>query len=144
MTQPVLYLAFANTQHHPFLNLSREQQKIYNLFVANPALKGFQIHTDSFATTESLVDYLIEFKNRVSIFHYAGHADRANLVLSDDNAGRNGLTSLLGRQKHLKSTRLNSSHVKSSYAVFCLKKKTITRRSHRCIRTHSIFLITLS
>src|SRR5690554_7475922 len=26
-----------------------------------------------------------------------------------------------------KSTRLNSSHVRSSYAVFCLKKKTTTR-----------------
>src|SRR5690606_41720663 len=32
-----------------------------------------------------------------------------------------------GRDEHLvdrKSTRLNSSHVKISYAVFCLKKKT--------------------
>src|SRR5690554_8158013 len=28
-----------------------------------------------------------------------------------------------------KSTRLNSSHVRSSYAVFCLKKKTQTRKS---------------
>src|SRR5690606_41421129 len=28
-----------------------------------------------------------------------------------------------------KSTRLNSSHVKISYAVFCLKKKIRTRRS---------------
>src|SRR5690606_39937050 len=28
-----------------------------------------------------------------------------------------------------KSTRLNSSHVKISYAVFCLKKKTIERRN---------------
>src|SRR5690606_40917945 len=28
-----------------------------------------------------------------------------------------------------KSTRLNSSHVKNSYAVFCLKKKTPARRS---------------
>src|SRR5690606_41447786 len=28
------------------------------------------------------------------------------------------------RRKDRKSTRLNSSHVKSSYAVFCLKKKT--------------------
>src|SRR5690606_39984406 len=27
-----------------------------------------------------------------------------------------------------KSTRLNSSHVKISYAVFCLKRKTTTRR----------------
>src|SRR5690606_40231377 len=29
-------------------------------------------------------------------------------------------------QKDRKSTRLNSSHVKISYAVFCLKKKTTT------------------
>src|SRR5690606_39525145 len=28
-----------------------------------------------------------------------------------------------GKYKDRKSTRLNSSHVKSSYAVFCLKKK---------------------
>src|SRR5690606_42012427 len=30
-----------------------------------------------------------------------------------------------------KSTRLNSSHVKISYAVFCLKKKKKTRREPR-------------
>src|SRR5690606_41697563 len=31
------------------------------------------------------------------------------------------------RQEDRKSTRLNSSHVKISYAVFCLKKKKKTR-----------------
>src|SRR5690606_41551210 len=31
-----------------------------------------------------------------------------------------------GRDADRKSTRLNSSHVKTSYAVFCLKKKTLT------------------
>src|SRR6266511_5042686 len=31
---------------------------------------------------------------------------------------------LLERKPDRKSTRLNSSHVKTSYAVFCLKKKT--------------------
>src|SRR5690606_39725560 len=30
-----------------------------------------------------------------------------------------------------KSTRLNSSHVKISYAVFCLKKKKINRSKNR-------------
>src|SRR5690606_40248435 len=32
------------------------------------------------------------------------------------------------RREDRKSTRLNSSHVKISYAVFCLKKKTNTQR----------------
>src|SRR5256885_7596676 len=31
-----------------------------------------------------------------------------------------------------KSTRLNSSHLVISYAVFCLKKKNATRRHHSC------------
>src|SRR5690242_21181124 len=32
-----------------------------------------------------------------------------------------------------KSTRLNSSHMSISYAVFCLKKKTQDERNHRAI-----------
>src|SRR5699024_1858098 len=32
----------------------------------------------------------------------------------------------LGQLENRKSTRLNSSHVSISYAVFCLKKKSIT------------------
>src|SRR5690606_41491404 len=34
---------------------------------------------------------------------------------------------LLRRVRDRKSTRLNSSHVKISYAVFCLKKKNVAR-----------------
>src|SRR4051812_49444321 len=34
-----------------------------------------------------------------------------------------------------KSTRLNSSHMSISYAVFCLKKKKKQRSIHYCIRT---------
>src|SRR5690606_40896173 len=42
-----------------------------------------------------------------------------------------GRDAVFGRETYLasrdrKSTRLNSSHVKISYAVFCLKKKTMT------------------
>src|SRR5690349_24006920 len=33
------------------------------------------------------------------------------------------------RRADRKSTRLNSSHVESSYAVFCLKKKNINNRT---------------
>src|SRR5690606_40730906 len=36
------------------------------------------------------------------------------------------------RDEDRKSTRLNSSHVKISYAVFCLKKKTTRKERYRC------------
>src|SRR5437870_6064069 len=38
-----------------------------------------------------------------------------------------GVQSLSTPKRDRKSTRLNSSHVAISYAVFCLKKKIITR-----------------
>src|SRR5256885_7919344 len=43
-----------------------------------------------------------------------------------------GVVSALGRSlRDRKSTRLNSSHLVISYAVFCLKKKnTVTERPH--------------
>src|SRR5690606_39321628 len=40
-------------------------------------------------------------------------------------SGLAGCSCRLLRQKDRKSTRLNSSHVKISYAVFCLKKKKL-------------------
>src|SRR5207302_6861651 len=42
----------------------------------------------------------------------------------------------LNHARDRKSTRLNSSHVKISYAVFCLKKKRIHNRE--CKRTASL------
>src|SRR5699024_12298790 len=48
-------------------------------------------------------------------YHLAVHCLRAST--GEDN-GQQG--------EDRKSTRLNSSHVSSSYAVFCLKKKTLT------------------
>src|SRR5207249_11570282 len=46
------------------------------------------------------------------------HVGSARLVLQDCRRVRLG-----GTQQDRKSTRLNSSHVSISYAVFCLKKK---------------------
>src|SRR2546426_8303949 len=40
----------------------------------------------------------------------------------------NGLADMIDRRQDRKSTRLNSSHLVISYAVFCLKKKTSARR----------------
>src|SRR5690349_22440847 len=47
-----------------------------------------------------------------------GAGDRANQLVRPDARDR-------------KSTRLNSSHVEISYAVFCLKKKKKKKKTHR-------------
>src|SRR5436305_6699913 len=47
---------------------------------------------------------------------------------------------VLGDVQDRKSTRLNSSHVRISYAVFCLKKK---KKKHSITAAHSLMLCLL-
>src|SRR5690349_23139998 len=44
------------------------------------------------------------------------------------------------RREDRKSTRLNSSHVEISYAVFCLKKKTKIIKNPKCTHTSKLRL----
>src|SRR5690606_41404825 len=55
--------------------------------------------------------------------HAAAHAGKVEREAVDEIAEAVALEQLRDR----KSTRLNSSHVKISYAVFCLKKKSRLR-----------------
>src|SRR5438874_10254880 len=61
----------------------------------------------------TLFPYTTLFRAAVADFHHRNNGGHA-----DDDAQR-------GQHRDRKSTRLNSSHVEISYAVFCLKKKII-------------------
>src|SRR5256885_12943281 len=67
----------------------------------------------------------------VSVEHRADGIVEVKMILADearDLRGERVRRQRPGRDR--KSTRLNSSHLVISYAVFCLKKKS-GRRSHR-------------
>src|SRR3712207_7135928 len=59
---------------------------------------------------------LYEDRNKRVVFQYRD---------IDPNTAETGTSATVGKEKDRKSTRLNSSHANISYAVFCLKKKTI-------------------
>src|SRR5690606_28755712 len=91
--------------------------------------------TDLGLEVEEVVDRAARLRpfTLAKVLHAEQHPDADKLrvcrVLTDEGEkqivcgapnARAGITVVLDR----KSTRLNSSHVKISYAVFCLKKKT--------------------
>src|SRR5688500_19280409 len=59
-------------------------------------------------------------------WHWAGYVSRPTMTIYPPK-GRNTRAAMLVDRK---STRLNSSHLVISYAVFCLKKKTYPRQRH--------------
>src|SRR5437660_9035253 len=60
--------------------------------------------------------------------------DRINQKNNNFTSGR--LYSKYTHDLDRKSTRLNSSHVAISYAVFCLKKKKKKKQAHKKSKTH--------
>src|SRR3712207_7311170 len=88
-----------------------------SLHDALPILKLVEIHREDISTLPRLMALLQGAPARVILF-----CDDLSFD-SDDTSYKSLKAALEGDRK---STRLNSSHANISYAVFCLKKKTIT------------------
>src|SRR5688500_19471752 len=68
-------------------------------------------------TTNTLADSIAALRSRIAAAARAAGRDPAAVTL----------VAVSKVQPDRKSTRLNSSHLVNSYAVFCLKKKTIRK-----------------
>lgn len=112
MDVPVIFLAFANNSEAPLPQLEREGENIYRYLNEGSGKGHFILHRESFATTEKIAHYLIDFKDRVVIFHYGGHAEGDGLELTDQKAGSDGIAQLIGGQTQLKLVFLNGCSTK--------------------------------
>ncbi|HRI62372.1 MAG TPA: CHAT domain-containing protein, partial [Saprospiraceae bacterium] len=113
---PVIFLAFANNPAQPLPNLEAEGESLYRTLTQGANQLFFQLHRESFATVEKLSHYLLEYQNRVAIFHFGGHAGQQNLLLEDIEANGEGVAALLARQQNLKLVFLNGCSTASQVA----------------------------
>ncbi len=107
MNSPVLFFTFANSSDNPLPDLTEEDRLIYEV-VSPVALKEkLYLHRDQYTTGSGIINSLREFQNRVSIFHFGGHANSSHLYLADQSATGVGLSQLLSQQKPLHLVFLN-------------------------------------
>ncbi|MFO0904139.1 MAG: CHAT domain-containing protein [Pirellulales bacterium] len=111
--RPVILTAFANDRVDGvryLRNLPEEQRRLRRaLAVASELCEHVTI---SNATLAELVDALQTYRNRVAVFHYAGHANSYQLLLESTLGAAHrveaaGLAQLLGRQQGLQLVFLN-------------------------------------
>src|SRR5690348_18108462 len=89
-----------------------------------------------FNATATTAIYTLSLHDALPILSGDPHYEIAPLLSNrwDEAVASGDLRSAVRRRFHTadrKSTRLNSSHPSISYAVFCLKKKKKTTRTHR-------------
>src|SRR5439155_24814976 len=104
-----------------FLRLSTTD--IYTLSLHDALPISFRRAVGGFEPAEIAgIAVVIENRLLVELAQVHHHAARRSRTMRSSSA-RNAATSMRPRDR--KSTRLNSSHVAISYAVFCLKKKIL-------------------
>src|SRR5690606_41235417 len=92
----------------------------FSLMRRRPPLSTLFPYTTLF---RSLPGLLMQQSHVIAIHRHAGRTEAWRCVLDAVRKCENGPAGFRLPVIDRKSTRLNSSHVKISYAVFCLKKK---------------------
>ena len=123
-------MAFANydaqfrgqEDHTPLPELTEELDLIdKSLF---PGFKNlhYLIHKDSTVTIDKVTDKLSELRDQVVLFHFGGHSDQRQLILTDKDANSDGIGRMLAFQRNLKLVFLNGCQNSAQVDCSCMKE----------------------
>lgn len=108
----VLFLAFSNSQEDRLPSLEREEESVYRLLAPRALQQQFMLHRESYANISKIHEYLVLFRNNLSVFLYSGHAGKDKLLLDDTHALSAGIAQALGQCSQLKMVVLNGCSTK--------------------------------
>lgn len=112
MKIPLIFLAFADDKDQHLPLLQQEAEDIYRELNPLQNRQLIQVYRDQHANIPKIYHYLTDYRDRVVIFHYAGHADSGSLYFEGQNADARGIAELLSQQKGLKLAFLNGCSTK--------------------------------
>ena len=96
---PVLFFAFANEEGRFLEYLKQESTAVHQALLPVDA-KGFvKVVREESTEIDDLFRFFEAYKDRIAVFHFAGHADGQHLNLEDQTAGMQQLAQLIAEQK---------------------------------------------
>ena len=112
METPVIYLAFANDKDS-YLDLLKEESRHLKAALGDIDHKEYiKLVREESAQIDDIFKACTDYKDRLAIFHYAGHAGGTHLQLETGSGDARGLAALLGEQKNVKLVFLNGCSTK--------------------------------
>ena len=113
----VLLLAFANSREHPLPTLAGEYSALNKILSPRLLRQHFTYLAFSHATLAEIAHYLTQFRDRLSLFLFSGHAGRDRLLTEDGVSRAAGVAHLLGQCKKLKVVILNGCSTSGQVAA---------------------------
>lgn len=106
-------MAFANDKDAYLENLEREEKEIHDRL--QPLIDNdiLQVYIRGGVVIEDIYEQFDNYRDRIVIFHFGGHAESTHLVLKNEIANANGLAELFSKQKNLKLVFLNGCSTKA-------------------------------
>ena len=107
MTTPLIFFAFANDPDAHLALLKEESRLVFKALEELDRKEYLKIYREESAQAKDIFDGFTRYKDRVSIFHYGGHATGTHLQLEEGAGDAQGLATLMGEQENLKLVFLN-------------------------------------
>ncbi len=104
---PILFLLYSNSREAPLPTLQAEDEQVYSILSRRSGQGHFAIHRDSYASVDSIIEYLELYREELFCFAFSGHAGRDQLLLNDASAQSAGIAGLLSRCPRLRLVLLN-------------------------------------
>lgn len=107
MNAPLIFLAFANDPDAHLHLLKEESRQLFQALEELDRKEYIKVYREESAGAKDIFNGFTRYKDRVAIFHYAGHANGTHLRLESGAGDARGLAQLMGEQENLKLVFLN-------------------------------------
>lgn len=104
---PIIFLTFANDPDAHLDLLKEESRRLYGALEELDRKEYLKLIREESAQVDDIFSTFNKNKDRVAIFHYAGHAAGTKLHLEKGAGSADGLAQLMGQQENLQLVFLN-------------------------------------
>ncbi len=104
---PIIFLTFANDPDAHLDLLKEESRRLYGALEELDRKEYLKLIREESAQIKDIFAAFNKNKDRIAIFHYAGHAEGTKLHLEEGAGNADGLAALMGQQENLQLVFLN-------------------------------------
>lgn len=102
--RPIILTVFSNVEEpHILTRLKDERREVFQIVNDRRVNKFFEHMDLPVQGAQDLLKYIQDYRDRIAVFHYAGHAEKAQALLEEEKVFMKGVAEMFRSEEHKKS-----------------------------------------